>query len=330
MARGGTLTLPLLVCSVLAVVRAGQVVVAPAGDPQAADSASCGSRSAPCASLQHGIRRAQQNDTVQLLPGDAAPHLHPLTHDLLIPGEHLINRTESPGGVNVLGKSLQIDGGDGAAVLDCQGRGRGLVVIRPDKSGQELVVSVSGLIIQNCHVTNTGGGGGIYVTNAKLLVANSAFLHNIVTTNGAAINAVGSATDPSVNTLVQVQDTHIFNNTATQYGGGIALSGSNVATLLVNVTFEHNACGLMGGGLACADGSMVSCQQCRFAWNRVTVNEQGSGGAVSVAGGSRTIFNNTQFMYNQAALRGGAVYYNSGMQLDLLTCHLEGNTAQSR
>ena len=75
MARGGgTLTLPLLVCSVFGMVRAGMIAVAPTTDPIAVDSESCGSNDVPCASLQYGIMRAQPNDVVRLLPGEERSH----------------------------------------------------------------------------------------------------------------------------------------------------------------------------------------------------------------------------------------------------------------
>ena len=124
--------------------------------------------------------------------------------------------------------------------------------------------------------TSTGGAAAIRVTNMNLTVNNSTFDQN-TGTRGAAIHAV------NVHGGVTVTGSTFTNNTASEYGGAMALRTETSPITITDTAFTSNkATGSEGGALY-----------------------------IALAGETVNINGTTSFSKNEAAASGGAIYFST-------------------
>jgi uncharacterized repeat protein (TIGR01451 family) len=229
----------------LAQAGTGAVHVATTGS----DTPDCGSKTAPCATVQHAVDLAHAGDVVKVASG-------------------VYTGVNAYGGITqvvYLSKSLTLRGGyttpgwsvylpiSHPTTLDAQGQGRVLYV-----SG-EVTVTIEGLRITGGDASGMAGhaepwyktedaGGGVYAVSATLTLKDNQVFSN------TAYHGAGVYVANSEALLVGNQ---VFSNTAGQDGGGIYVINavgeydqpiSNTATLIGNQVFDNRA-GQDGGGV---------------------------------------------------------------------------------
>ncbi len=241
-------------------------------------------------------------------------------------------------------KSITLYGGwDGAAtgpvmrdpdtyhtIIDGEGVRRGIYIDGP------IAPVLDGLTISNGNVTGLGGysnydaGGGIFVSEADVLINNC-----LVTGNSAGPKGMGGGifllqSSARVENTSIVQNTakwgggirvidgapvfrlnEVISNTAT-FGGGIYLMWTHAGTLLEQNIFRGNT-GSTGGAIA-TSGAIVTIKQ-----NLIYENQGGSGGGVSVASGYAPVVLSGNRIWRNSATRGG------GVSINFNSAYLENN-----
>lgn len=199
-------------------------------------------------------------------------------------------------------------------VIDAQGLGRGLVI-----SGTRPATAIRGLRITGGDAGDGYFGGGVYAISATV-----AFSNNWVYANVAGVGAGlyleecpdalltdnriydNNATDEgggfaAWNSQQMVfQRNQIYRNTAGGFGGGGSLAASDDARLAANA-FHHNTSEGDAGGLAIQAGMNVSLSDNQIYGNRA----EGSGGGVAATGGIFTVARNQIYENNAGGPGGG-------------------------
>lgn len=166
------------------------------------------------------------------------------------------------------------------AILDAQGRGRGLYI-----TGQ-VNPTIEGL-----HITNgiAPAGGGIYLISATAVLSNN-YIYNNTAYRGGGVYLKASSSALIANTV---------SENIASYGGGLYLEqGDNVA--LAHNTITSNSASY-GGGLHLAQSNAT------LEGDLILGNSADSGGGVYLAD-SQPLFANTVIANNHASNAGSGVY----------------------
>jgi len=256
------------------------------------DTQQCGSAQAPCDTLQYAISdRAGYGDTVIAMSG--------------------VHRGSGGNGINLSGQSVTVKG-QGNAVLDCGGSGRGFQIV----SGHSKLYDIT---VRHCTVPGHQFGGGVQITGstASPLLANVTVVH-CEAVGGGGIAILSGATPTLVNVVLR-------NNTAQKYGGGLYISGSGTHPTFTGCIISHNQAqnAAKGGGGAWIRSSATP----SFANSTITANTaQGDGGGLYISGsGTHPTFTGFNIMsYNKAGGNGGGLWTDSKETL-MTTCNSEPN-----
>ncbi len=126
--------------------------------------------------------------------------------------------------------------------------------------------------------------------------------------NGAAIYSDGVALD--------VQDSVVADNAASQYGGALMLARfGGLSTSLRNVVFTGNSAGVDGGAVNANGAGDLSLTNCAFESNA----SSGLGGALSAYQANSVVINGGSFLRDTAGSRGGAVRISGVAQSATIT-----------
>ena len=177
--------------------------------------------------------------------------------------------------IHLNGESITVKSSGGAenCIIDCQQNGRGFLVYNGE------TVTFEGLTIKNGDAGDDNGGG-IYVNESSINVANCVFSGNSAYNGGA-----GFSPDSSF-----ANCTFSFNN-ASSLGGAVYSFDSS----FTNCTFTSNSAS-QGGAIGSTNSAFSNCT---FGSNDATY-----GGAASSSGSS---FTDCIFTSNNASSAGGAV-----------------------
>jgi hypothetical protein len=196
--------------------------------------------------------------------------------------------------------------------------------------------SLSGLTLANCGAVGSGGGilAGFAPTNVALTLqltdvtlaglragagglggGLAAFDGNVSTTvtmiacnvsGNRALRGGGLAVSSSkalTAATVDVTDSVVVLNTATQSGGGAFVSGANAEVTFTRTTIDRNSVNLLGGGIEIELGEGTARD------STVSRNTAQSGGGVGLFGsGSRFSAINSTLSGNAASSFGGGIY----------------------
>ena len=179
------------------------------------------------------------------------------------------------------------------AVDYCAAAGGGAILA----SDSTIVFNSLSDVVFNANAAQMGGAICIY--NSSLRIEENAtamFLFNAASLGGGAICSQQSEIWSNGKTVI------FQKNCATSVGGAI-LTESSIAKL-VNVTFEENETGYIGGAFCKGDGLYLHISSCEFFNNTAAF----AGGAVGVLRTRETVFGGgNSFKYNSAREAGGAI-----------------------
>ncbi len=166
--------------------------------------------------------------------------------------------------------------------------------------------------VNNCNfVTNTvknNMGGAIYIKSGN--INNSNFTGNTVDYYGGAIYLNGEST---------VNKCNFISNSA-RYGGGAIYT--TYSSKIENCNFTNNKATSPGGAIySNAEGNV---NNCNFINNIADSKYYGEGGAIYIKSGTVV---NSNFTDNTATCNGGAIYFNSTINID--SCNFINNYAKS-
>ncbi len=191
----------------------------------------------------------------------------------------------------------------------------------------------------NAEETNFGYGGAVY----NYIVTNPAQFTNVVFTGNNAYAGGGMAGDPDI----LINDSTFINNTASNVGGGLEISGNGGT--LTNVTFSNNTA--VGGGAMSISFGSPTLTNITFSQNTAE-----SAGAVNVSQGdpefvnvtfdnntatdffggavqltqSAAIFRSVTFSNNSANNSGGALFSGTSSSPTLVNTTFTNNSAVSQ
>ena len=185
-------------------------------------------------------------------------------------------------------------------------------------TGAKADVSLAGLTIENASLSSMNGasigvtagatlnlsafkvtkstgrfGGGIYVNDATLNVADSTLDHNYAEVSGGAINAVNNAKVVVTNTIIEM------NNSSN--GGAVVLDSNSTGTF-TKCSIRDNSATTHGSAIYVTGGATATISGGEFLRN-ATNNSNGE--AVYVAEGSYASITNVTFESNTPADLGG-------------------------
>ena len=166
---------------------------------------------------------------------------------------------------------------------------------------------------------NTAGdrGGGLNLsTRSTATIENSQFAGNSAQ-DGGGITVTESTVD--------LANSSIENNTASNDGGGISIGEVSAATV-DNINFIGNAADDDGGGLYVEDDSQATVTNSLFEGNRANDD----GGGLSVSEGSTATVDSTDFVRNQATNEGGGLRVIDDAAVDVVGGTFADNGAGDR
>jgi hypothetical protein len=194
-----------------------------------------------------------------------------------------------------------------------------------DGGGECHVFSMNGggLLLQDLTVSNgfsqTSNGAGVYHSGGDLAIAGCTFAGN------KAPNGVGGGLWSTGASTVSIANTTFVGNQA-NYGGGMF---SSITTTMAAVTFQNNVATSFGGGMR-VSGGQLALDRVSFVGNSVkAATSTGAGGGLSITSGTVTL-TNALFDSNTAPLTGGALQVSSQWPVVTLVDYtFSGNAAAS-
>ena len=216
---------------------------------------------------------------------DAAP----CDGDEVVVGDGLYTGTQNKnldfGGKNVKLRSVS---GPGGVIIDCQNVGRGVYL----HSGEDTTAVIEGFTIAAGNPSGTFTyGGGIYCNGASVTVRNCVLTANHADYGGGMAWIDGSAV---------LEDVHVINNTAEQFGGGLYCTRDSLGGRLDLVNVMDNVAGYSGGGIYDVTSELLVLDSVFHG------NVADFGGAMYI-GRSAPDIRRSHFQHN-SALRGGAMF----------------------
>jgi predicted outer membrane repeat protein len=164
-------------------------------------------------------------------------------------------------------------------------------------------------------VTNGYGngqtGGGVYINNGSLTIANCRITHNSADYGGGVFQSGDSG-------RVAVIDSRIELNTVSYHGGGLYVSGNAAVT---NTQIVSNTAAMHGGGLH-VNAGRVDLFGGLFTNNRAGLN----GGGLNT--NNHVSINGTHFISNTAGQQGGGfLQWSAGYTVTISNARVERNVA---
>jgi len=167
-----------------------------------------------------------------------------------------------------------------------------------------------------CHLDDglAGSGAGIYNTGSLSL--ESVYISSNDATGGWG----GGIYQPGTEATLSVHRAELSYNLAS-YGAGLALAGGTAE--IVGAFFQNNTATTLGGGARISSGAT------RFAESTFHNNSAFDGGGVYQESSSRAHFVNVTLSSNVAHNHGGGIYVAAKRRVDLASCTVAGNVADS-
>ena len=207
-----------------------------------------------------------------------------------------------PGPIDLTGRSVVLEGAEGAEVIIDGSAGDGPAIIVTAPAGvAEGGTSVfrfltirggsSGTVVPPF---DTPVGGGVLIVGADVVIEDCKIVEN-ASANGAGLAAIGAS--------IELNRVEFRDNAGTEFGGGILLRDSDA--VLIDVVVAQNSATLRGGGIDAQGGTLM------LVGVLVEENQTGGegggiawGGGVGLGGAALTI-SNSDLILNVAASGGG-------------------------
>ena len=205
-----------------------------------------GSEGNPFATIQMAVNNAYNSDTISVESGLYTENINwSMASNVRLIGTHM--------------DSTIIDGG-----------GLDIVIDNSDETSHPS--EISNLTIQNG--ITTGKGGGISLKMIGELLLKNIKVDNNYAVKGGGIYIEGEGSISLLTTVVHIENSIISNNTADTNGGGIALSGDLISSIMKNVTVVNNSASNGGGITSGSAGNYVIIANSIF-WNNQPTNANG-------------------------------------------------------
>jgi len=211
------------------------------------DDTGDGSINSPFATIQKAVNNASNDDTVFVNSGLYVENIDwSMANDVSLIGTHM--------------DSTIIDGG-----------GLGKVIDNSDETAHPI--EISNLTIQNG--VSTGKGGGISLQMVGELSLKNMRVDNNHAEKGGGVYIEGEGSASFIPTVVHIENSVISNNSADTYGGGIALSGAIISSIIKNVTIVNNSAVDGGGGINAGSLGDYAIIANSIFWNNQPTNADG-------------------------------------------------------
>lgn len=199
--------------------------------------------------------------------------------------------------------------------------------------GGGIHVHYGSLTLNQSHVMNNTAadmGGGIYLNNGTLTSNNTSISDNQARSGGAIANHMGT---------ISLDDYSVLgSNSASEYGGAIANSGS---LAIHGSRFDENEAGLAGGAIACPGPMLIVgdlvLDDVLFNSNTALAGDPLGGGALYLKEGCQFAISDSHFTLNQAINGfGGAILseaygsISAGTRIDNNTAAIGGGGISNR
>ena len=206
-----------------------------------------GSEENPFATIQTAVNNVSNSDTVFIKSGLYAENIYwSMANNVRLIGAHM--------------DSTIIDGG-----------GIGIVIDNSDETSHPT--EISNLTIQNGFTT--GKGGGISLKMIGELLLKNIKVDNNHSEKGGGVYIEGEGSISLISTVVHIENSVISNNSADTYGGGIALSGDLISSVMKNVTVVNNLAVDGGGGINAGSMGDYAIIANSIFWNNQPTNADG-------------------------------------------------------
>lgn len=184
-------------------------------------------------------------------------------------------------------------------------------------NGGKLTVNNS--IIENCSVTDWGGG--IYVYNgADVTIENNTVIRkNLSSRYGGGIHVIHLGKS----SVVTINDSSVTENESTLYGGGIGLGTGSTLTLNNAKITGNTAVQYAGGGIYALNSTINVTNGSKISENTA----QSDGGAIYAEGGTVDINTDSTIYKNTATKGSGGGVYATGASITTEQCNISENTA---
>ena len=262
--------------------------------------------------------------------------------------------------IDFTGKAITVmaeTGRSGAAVVDCEGAGRGFLF----QGGEDSLSVLEGMTIINGSAEKGGGiycilsspvirnnivdgnsaerdGGGIYCFNSSATMTGNTISGNTNYSLGAGIYCEGSLPVIHGNTLsgnraydygggggigindsqVEISDNSIIDNYSSESGGGIWIQGYSQVIVVKNVISGNESS--EGGGIYCQ-------APVEFQNNSITGNSGWRAGGVYLVGANELSFINNTVSENITDSEGGGIYCGTNSSPIITNTIVWGNEA---
>jgi len=299
----------------------------------------CTSPITPCATIQHAVDVAQENDEILVARGTYTG----------------VNDYGGLSQIVYITKSLTLRGGyefdfharyDSVAVLNAEGNGRGIVITGPitvtldgfeilsgsaaglggwysgGDAGGGLYVYSATAVISNCEIhdnyagaTGFGAGGGIYAAGGDLTLRGSTVRDNHAGVGGGMYLH---------KTTASLEGNTVQNNDSAYEGGGLWIQESTAMLEDNRIAGNTGGQNIGGGGIGIYHNSVVTLSDNDVVNNVVVCSpsEECSGGGVWMEGATLAMMDNLlqgNVASTRGAGRGGGIFVAAGQLL------MEGN-----
>jgi len=220
----------------------------------------------------------------------------------------------------VLGKEIETTGADAFALAAKFIKDQGTL------TANDLQASGgSGVNINNAAVTlndvsysgSAGGNGGVISGNAALTVSGGEFANNTASNNGGAISVSGTQAD--------ISGAEFTENTASYSGGAVDVRTSG-ATNISNAVFTGNIAGQKGGAVFSENVAGHESRELTILNSRFNSNQGTYGGAIRAETGSLVVRDST-FSGNVSSSSGGAMYLENNIAVTISGSTFSGNSS---
>ncbi|MBK9053063.1 MAG: hypothetical protein IPL78_19775 [Chloroflexi bacterium] len=228
-----------------------------------------------------------------------------------------------------------------------------------DYGGAIYSASPGTLRLENVVISNNNTvmeGGGIYLTNGRLIITNSTISGNTARSGGGLYNA-GELSPLGIPSRVEISDSTISGNSADSgggiynthegtltltdvtfsenssgdYGGGIANTGRTALTIVRGTFTDNHALG-DGGGVYSASERPLTITDTTFTTNLAgdpNASDGGEGGGLYTDGSGTVTVTSSTFSYNEALGEGGAVTFSSFGSVTFTDSTVSHNSAEN-
>ncbi len=227
------------------------------------------------------------------------------------------------GAVYVEGGNVKITGGE---ISNCYANHGGAVYVTGDSTVGGNFSMAGGTIDGGSIEQNATYGGAVYVNGGKFTMESGTLTCNSVPNDGGAVYIKGGTAIIGKEGCNNGSHGHpILSENTAQYGGAIAVSGSNPIIHCCQMT--GNTASENGGAAYVTGGSLTMYNGAIGDIGVSKANTAKNGGALYVAGGNFDMYGGT--LSNNTALNGGGVYVDGG-NFTMTSGTMSHNTAVER